>query len=195
MTTPLSQFPLPGGEDPLARLRDAVAAPQAPWWPPAPGWWVVGALAVAAGAALAAWLWRRHQRERYRRLAVAELERAYQSCWGAAGHAPAARGAGAARRYLQEANQILRRAALVAWPRERVAALTDAEWLAFLDRAAGMREFEHGAGQALGSGPYRAAPDYDPVAVHALSRRWLRGHRSRPGPVPAGEDGGVERPA
>ena len=189
MKTPLAQ--LPAGGDPLARLRDVVPAPEPPWWPPAPGWWALAGVAAVAAAALAAWLWLRRRRRRYRRLALAELERAYESCWRGAVSGRAAR-PDAAGRYLQEVNQVLRRAALVAWPRERVAALTGDEWLAFLDRSAGMRGFRHGPGQALGAGPYRAAPECDVRAVHALARKWLRGHRSRAKTVPetAEKDGG-----
>lgn len=133
----------------LSNLRDIVVPAPASFWPPAPGWWIVGAACVvAAGLAVAA-LVRRHRRNAYRRDALRALETA----------GPA------------DISAILKRAALAAFPREQVASLSGADWLAFLDRTGGT----HFAQTALASLPYGGTGDRE--AVLAEARRWIARHR------------------
>lgn len=134
----------------LSNLRDIVLPPAVSWWPPAPGWWVVGAaVVVAAGFAVAVAI-RRYQRNAYRREALSALDTA-----------PPA-----------EISAILKRAALVAFPRERVASLSGPAWLAFLDRTGGTKF----ADTALASLTYGGTGDKD--AVVAEARRWITSHPS-----------------
>lgn len=77
---------------------------------------------------------------------------------------------------------ILRRTALAAYPRERVASLSGAAWLAFLDRTGGGPGFRSGPGKALVSAPYRDAERETP-GLGALAAGWVRRH----GPVRDGE--------
>ncbi len=133
----------------LSNLRDIVVPPAVSFWPPAPGWWVVGAAcAVAAGFAIAAALryWRRNA---YRREALRALETAEAS----------------------DISAILKRAALAAFPREQVASLNGAAWLAFLDRTGGTAF----ANTALLALTYGGSGDRD--AVVAQARRWIGSHR------------------
>lgn len=54
--------------------------PPAPvsWWPPAPGWWLLGALLLTV-TIIGAWCWRRHHhRNRYRRTLQHELKALWQ---------------------------------------------------------------------------------------------------------------------
>lgn len=57
----------------LAQMHDVIAPPPLSWWPPAPGWWILGisALLLIAGALWLAIHW--WQSNAYRRLALAEL--------------------------------------------------------------------------------------------------------------------------
>jgi hypothetical protein len=156
----------------LERLHDIVVPPPVPWWPPAPGWsWVLGALGIGLACGLIR-LVLRWQRNRYRREALAVLARSEDDLAD-----PARRGlviAGLA--------ELLKRAALTAWPRETVASLTGPAWLAFLDRSAGMTGFADGPGQWLERIAYEpgtAATLAEPQAreLVALARTWLCHHR------------------
>ncbi len=54
----LVQFPM----NPLSDLRDIHLPPPPPLWPPAPGWWLVAAVAIASmvfGVRFAYMAWRR----------------------------------------------------------------------------------------------------------------------------------------
>jgi hypothetical protein len=146
----------------LSRLADIVAPPQAPWWPPAAGWWILGAGLVAALVILAGLALRRHRRNAYRRAALAELD-----AIGLVGD-----GGGAA-----AVSAVLKRAALVAYPRAEVARLTGQGWLAFLDRSAATRDFADGPAAGLARAVY-GAPLGDGAAILAAARRWVKRHRA-----------------
>jgi hypothetical protein len=156
----------------LDRLHDIVAPPPAPWWPPAPAWyWVLGwLLALALAFAIRALL--RWQHNRYRREALAELSRQEPALFDLQRRAAA----------LASLAELLKRAALSAWPRRKVAALTGSEWIAFLDRTGGTNAFSQGHGSLLEGVSYdpRTAAALDESTLRelvALVRHWLAHHR------------------
>ena len=57
----------------LSHLADIAMPLPVPWWPPAPGWWILAAAFLAALAILATMAVRRYRRNAYRRAALAEL--------------------------------------------------------------------------------------------------------------------------
>ena len=70
---------------------------------------------------------------------------------------------------------LLRRVALQRYPRERVASLTGAAWLRFLDETGGKGEFENGIGQILELGAYAPeAGEFSTGELLALARRWAK---------------------
>ena len=136
----------------LENLHDLVMPVPVPWWPPALGWVIVSA---ALFTVLSWWLIRaiRHwQSNSYRREALVLLEKSD--------------GSGA------ELPTLIKRVALSAYPRERVASLTGEEWLAFLDHTGHTDAFTTGAGRWL------ARLAYEPRLTALLSTTELTGLRT-----------------
>jgi Domain of unknown function (DUF4381) len=163
----------------LARLHDIVVPPPVPWWPPAPGWlWLLGFAALVA-LALSVRGFIHSQQNRYRREALAELSRLEATAKDAATHL----------RAIEQIAGVLKRAALTAYGRETVAALTGPDWFAFLDRTGGTR-FGAGLGAAMENALYRSA-QADTVDVTELAgevRKWIRNHvvpKTAPAQAPA----------
>ncbi len=149
---------------PMLELRDIHGAPAPGFWPPAPGWWVVGLLALIALVALGWLLHRYYRRWRRRRLAfqgLTDLSHAFEN-------------AGDVTPLVAELSILLRRVALTRFPRHQVAGLSGAEWLNFLDRTGGKGEFAQGAGKILAYGPYRPQVETDRESLLALVKRWLK---------------------
>lgn len=149
-------------------LRDIHLPAPVPWWPPAPGWWVLASL-LALLAVTAFLLYRRYREQAPRRAARRSVEQVFN----------AYAKQGDARAFLAELSLILRRTALSRFPREEVAGLTGEAWLAFLDRGLEPKAtgggFSSGAGRVLASGPYAPEPSVDADALRALCDAWVRG--------------------
>ena len=133
----------------LENLRDIVVPEPPPLWPPAPGVWVLLIVVLAVVLALFL-LWRRARaKNAYRRAGLTLLHDA---------------------RTVREVNVILKRVALAAFPRHRVASLYGEEWAAFLDETCRGSHFS-----SLGG--------FDPVAeappeLQSSARTWIRRHQS-----------------
>ncbi len=131
--------------DPLSELRDIHLPPPPPLWPPAPGWWLLCLVAIAAvvfGVRSALAAWRRGRPRRAAVRAMAELRGRYER-----GETPDD--------VTAEVATLLRRAAMNRNPRTQVAGLTGGNWLAFLDDDA--HHFTEGVGKCLATAPYARA--------------------------------------
>lgn len=142
----------------LLDLLEPVPDPSPPsMWPETTGWIWLGVI-LAGLVTLAMRRYRARRRATaYRRAALAEL--------AAVGTDPAA------------ISGILRRTALAAYPRRRVAPLDGEDWLSFLDETGGCTGFREGPGRALIEIPYsgRSSPGSD--ALERLAAGWVRRHR------------------
>jgi len=172
--------------DPLAQLRDIHLPPAIDPGLPAPGWWLLGLAALALTVWSVNLAWRTWQARAYRRegikrfnLLLAEFEN-HQN----------------AQSYLTAYSSLLKQIAMTAYPRDRVAALSGEDWVDFLDKTTGSREFSMGAGQALIQGHYQNdyQSDYqngyqngyqshyegnascDPEKLHNLAITWIKKH-------------------
>lgn len=100
--------------------------------------WVFVALLLLAIALVIAWLaWRRHEKSRYRREALAELARIEVRLGDEATRASA----------LADIAPLVKRTALAAAPRSEVASLSGPSWLAYLKRTHG--SFDEATGALL----------------------------------------------
>ncbi len=169
---------MPNQTNPLDELADIHLPDGVSWWPLAPGWWILIALAVIAAAAI--YYWRRHQqRNAYRHLALQELQQAYQDLQQHASTSV----------YLQQLSNILRRTALSAYSTQFNASIKGDEWLCWLDAHLTKRldaqsttaqdSFAQGTGQALLVGPYQKAPQIDAAALQQLCVHWVQHHRNQ----------------
>ena len=149
----------------LVDLLDKLVVPPEPapvsMVPQTAGWIIVAALLLVMMALAVVRHVRQRRRNAYRRAALAALEDA--------GDDPA------------QIAVVLRRCALAAYPRAKVAGLSGEDWLAFLDETLGRSAFSSGPGQHLATAPYRATTPASPELA-ALARDWITGHRSEIAP-------------
>jgi Domain of unknown function (DUF4381) len=156
----------------LDNLRDIVEPAAIPWWPLAPGVWLLLALVAVWTVAMLGLWWVRWRRQAYRRAGLRELHEIAARLHTAPERAAA----------LVDLAALLKRVALVAYAREHVAALSGDAWLAFLDRTGGTARFTRGPGAVLAEVSSRpglgAALDAAQVTtLVATARDWIRWHR------------------
>ncbi len=146
------------------QLRDIHLPAEPGWWPPAPGWWIVAILLLVLLAWASRIALRRYRLHRQRQRLLARLDALARSDGTLTPEAVA------------EISTLLRRLALMRYPRQRVAALTGNEWLRFLDETGGNDGFSRGPGQVLATGPYQTSlpADVDLSALSTLVRDWIK---------------------
>ena len=147
----------------LQNLNDIVVPDAVPWWPLAPGWYVVAVVIAVSLTVIAVLGWRRWRKDRYRRQALAELRDIR----------------GDSRGSLQRLPALLKRTALSAWPRDSVAALSGPPWHNFLDNSAGLDQFRNGSGDLLDQLAYgKGLSESDQNRLLEAAENWLRHHRA-----------------
>ena len=153
----------------MAQLRDIHQPNMIETWPPAPGWWLLATLALAALMTLIARAFRHWAANRYRREAIEELNtlltewRSHQDD----------------QIYLASLQKLLKRVALTAFPRSEVASLTGEAWLRFLDLSSNSRDFSVGEIELLIDGNYRPNLIVNVESMQAFALQWIKQHQSR----------------
>lgn len=150
--------------DPLAGLLGYRLPEPIGWWPPAAGWWWLAFALVLLCCGLAWLYWRRRRRCATLRAAQRELE----------GLRRAAATGAAAPGLVRELSKLLRRYAMVVYPRAEVAGLSGEAWLHFLDRHGGAGRFAAGVGRELVQAPYRADADAPAAELLELVADWMQ---------------------
>lgn len=142
---------------PLDKLHDFYQPAPPAWTPQTVGWYVVFAI---AGLAVLWFLVRSVQRwfrDRYRREALRELKELPP----------------------EQFSTLLKRTALSAWPREKVASLSGEVWLEFLNKTAGADTFRHAPGNQIEEIALRqsALSGEEERALRGITAQWIRRHR------------------
>jgi len=151
--------------DLLSQLRDIHTAPPVPWWPPAPGWWVLAFLLMV----LLVWIGRRL-------LARYRIGRRRKQMLGWVDHLNATIDPQLQpQAYLATLNRIFKLVALRAFPERHCAAMAGQDWVDFLsDKMSKSQSAE--SLNVLASGPYDPAPRFDPEIISELTRHWITQH-------------------
>lgn len=155
----------PQAQELLEHMHDIIAPSPVGWWPPAPGWWILTILVLAALFALIVTLRQRRRREAYRRAALTLLQD-LQDC-------PEADLA-------TEANRLLKRIALVAFPGDQLA-INQAfgePWVDWLNRHCRQPVFVGATATALAQGGYQPNASCPRDELLASLSRWIREHRT-----------------
>jgi hypothetical protein len=140
----------------LDGLHDLVLPPAVPWWPLAPGWFVVLALLIIGSILLSIRLVSRYRANAYRRAALRELASLEQ---------PAA------------IAELLRRTALASAPRPVIAEMTGAAWLDWLAEQF-PEPMPDTVREELTAGVYgRPVASHELIALRDYAARWIAGHR------------------
>ena len=157
----------------LEKLTDVVAPPPVSFVPQTWGWAALAAIVLA----LAVWglvRWRRHREtNRYRREALAELARIERTI--TEGRDPT--------ESLAAIPLLLKRVALAAWPRSRVASLAQTHWVDFLGATEGESTLPAALAKLLNDIEYRSARELaaistdDARACVEVARHWIEAHR------------------
>lgn len=142
---------------PLDKLHDFYQPPPPAWTPQTIGWYAVFAIAGLLVLWMAIHFIRKWFARGYRREALRELA-------------------------LSPPNQfstLLKRTALAAWPREKVASLNGAAWLDFLDRSVSGSLFQRAPGNCIEEIALRniTLSVEDEQELRRLAAEWIRRHR------------------
>ena len=166
----------------LQNLNDIVLPATVGWWPLAAGWYFLIGLMLIALAWFGYRLLHRWMTNRYRRVALRELQSLTDRI-----HDSEKRDAS-----LRQIPILLKRTALSAYPRSQVASLSGKDWFHFLNSTVKTPAFTDSAASTLNKISYSSGElsFIDLQATTALlnaSRQWLKQHQSVPRPKDSGE--------
>ena len=151
--------------DLLSQLRDIHTAAPVPWWPPAPGWWVLALLLLFFLGWLGRRLLARYRVRQRRRQMLGWIDHLNESINPQ--RDPQA--------YLSTLNRIFKLVALRAFPDRQCAAMAGQEWVNFLIENMEKSPTAESL-NVLASGPYDPSPSFDPVLLSELTRAWIKRH-------------------
>jgi lambda repressor-like predicted transcriptional regulator len=134
------------------------------WWPPAPGWWLLGLLLVLLTGAVF-WLRAMLRRPRLKRRAQAEIERLLNAASTHGNH----------REWLEQLSLTLRRIGISYLPREVSAGVTGKAWYQKLNALSKDGGLSEASVELLLAAPYQKKPHIDQQALEQLQneiRNW-----------------------
>lgn len=162
--------------DPLEQLRDIHLPEAIPWWPLAPGWWLLAFLTIGLLALALTWFLRRRRSARYRREALAALQQLSSS---------------EPDETIHQISIALRRTAKTAFPAQRWEALPTAAMLQQLNRCNTDICFGSELIGRLSQTLYRSDSNVDQALAadyRQAAGQWIQNHRQAMSPTaPLGE--------
>jgi hypothetical protein len=132
--------------DLLAQLRDIHLPIDPDWWPPAPGWWILALIVLAAlayGGYRLVVRWRRFRPARQAQALYLKLHASYVE-----GRIPSDT-------YLHLSNELLKRFVIFGVGDTTVKPESGERWLEYLDQRSGTTAFSDGPGRWLGNDRFR----------------------------------------
>jgi len=154
------------------RLRGLHLPEPVAWWPPAPGWWVLGGMMLALGL----WALVRASRDRPVGRRATGLRNELQAChdeWESTRDTA---------RYYRRVARALRLAAIGLGGRARVARLHGERWVDWLDGRA-TQPFSDEVREVLADAGYRRRPPERVATIHRELLHWVDEQASRGDPV------------
>ncbi len=153
-------------QDALTQLRDIHIPSPIGWWPLAPGWYLLAILVTVSLITAIIFLIRHYKNGRAKRQALrllANYQQQYQR--EASTQLSAAR-----------VSELLKRVALVYFPRTKVASLQGDEWILFLNSSAKGLHFEEVRTELLET-PYQPNVSQDLGLLFKMVRDWISQRR------------------
>jgi len=161
----------------LDKLHDIVQPVAVSWWPPAAGLWILLALLLVWCVAIGVRFTIRYSRNTYRREALVLLRDIE----------PRLQPAETRNSALGELATLLKRVALNAYSRNKVAQLSGKRWLAFLDHSGNTDQFSRGAAAVIAEVTWQPQAgsnlsDQELKQISDAAHHWISQHsREAPG--------------
>lgn len=149
--------------DPLAQLKDIHLPAPISWWPLAPGWYVVIALALILTLLLTYQMYKKHRYALAKKQALSLLA-LYQEQYEKKPHAPETSA---------HISELLRRVALVYYPRKEVASLHGEAWLHFLNQTGKDIDFSSVRTMLLDA-PFQADNNINLKPLFIKAQQWIK---------------------
>jgi hypothetical protein len=142
---------------PLDKLHDFYQPAPPAWTPQTIGWCILFALIGVLAIWTAVHLFKKWLANRYRREALHKLVQLSP----------------------QQFSELLKRTALTAWPRERVASLSGSAWLEFLNQSAGSGLFRDAPANRIEELAFQSVSlsSEDEQSLRQAVANWIRRHR------------------
>ncbi len=154
---------MPEAPPPLP-LRDIIAPLEQGWWPPAPGWWFVAAIALF----LLGWLVK--TLVKYFTYEYAALRKAALRELTSLPHKEEIND----RQFAEQISALLKRVAMVRYSDQQPARLNGKDWLAFLDQSDASQIFSQSGGGVLLEVQYQASISIDRDQLFDAAQAWIK---------------------
>ncbi|MCW8445107.1 DUF4381 domain-containing protein [Fluoribacter gormanii] len=149
--------------DPLAQLKDIHLPTPIGWWPMAPGWYILIALVLFLVMVIAYGIYKKHRNALAKKQALLLLKN-YQNQYENEQNGAQASA---------HISELLRRVALVYYPREQVASLHGDEWLTFLKETSKNIDFNL-VKDLLLDAPFKTRENMDIKPLFDAAQLWIK---------------------